>query len=103
MMFLGKRRWGIRILEESELSVKSREGDAVLRVLLHQSKSPSNPGKGDKGKVVTGAIGMVSNFQALDDLRELGLSVDEAMTSLAKLGNGVDKVLDAHIAQRRAA
>ena len=102
-MFLGKRRWSIRVLEASGLSVTSSEGDAVLQVLLHQAKSPSNPGKGDKGKVITGAISMISEFRAADDLKDLGLSTEQALTALAKLEAGVDKMLDVHMAERRAA
>ncbi|WP_322256400.1 hypothetical protein [Brevundimonas sp.] len=101
-MILGKRRWALRLLDAGGLSVRSVEGDAVLRVLLHQAKAPSNPGAGDKGKVITGAIGMISDLNALPDLTELGLSSVEAGYALAKLGSGVDQILDEQIASRGA-
>ncbi|MNR23897.1 hypothetical protein D3C85_1409490 [compost metagenome] len=101
-MILGKRRWAMRVMEAGGLSVTSRDGDAVLRVLLHQAKSPSNPGKGDKGRVIVGAINMVSDFAASDDLVELGLDRAEASYSLAKLGAGVDALLGDNLHTRRA-
>ena len=84
-------------MEAGGLSVTASDGDAVLRVLLHQAKNPSNPGRGDKGTVVTGAIGMISDFAAVPNLVELGLTHAEAAYALTKLGNGVNVVLDQHI------
>jgi len=92
----------MRVMEAGGLSVACRNGDAVLRVLLHQAKSPSNPGKGDKGKVMVGAINMVSELAASDDLVELGLGRAEAAYALAKLGAGVDALLDENLQTRRA-
>ncbi|WP_374513849.1 hypothetical protein [Brevundimonas sp.] len=101
-MILGKRRWAMRVLDAGGLSVVQPDGDAILRILLHQAKSPSNPGKGDKGAVVTGAITMVSDFAALPDLVELGLTHAQAAEALSKLGVGVDAVLDQHLARAGA-
>lgn len=102
-MILGKRVWAIRVMEAGGLPVRSKDGDAVLRLLLHSAKSPSNPGKGDKGRVVCAGIGMVSDFAASSDLVELGLSHAEAAHALMKLSAGVDALLDQNIAERNAA
>ena len=94
MIAMGKRRWAVRVMEEADLPVTSRVGDAVMQVLIAQAKSPANPGLGDQGAVFVGVQGMVANFNAVSDLEYLGLTNSEAMWALAKLGDAATRMLD---------